>query len=259
MTTVERYGRDVPALLRWLGCFGIERGLIRFRWAEFSARRWSIAFNISNSGPDDFDHPWHLHIALLFGQAFIYFPGPKREIKVGEMSESWGFSWLLDSGFNHGDLHLHWGYRCRIFHMPWAWEWVRTSYLLPDETWAHHRACEDGPRDLLGGRDHAWAWDRWRLILKWQRHYPYRYVLRSGEVQDRVAQVEVTEMEWRWRWFTRLPWPRKIRRSIDVHFSDEVGERTGSWKGGTLGCGYELQPGETPLYCLRKMERERKF
>jgi hypothetical protein len=44
-----------------------------------------------------------------------------------------------------------------------------------------------------------------------------------------------------------------------IEFNDEVGERTGSWKGGTLGCGYNLLPNETPLECLRRMEKERKF
>jgi hypothetical protein len=40
---------------------------------------------------------------------------------------------------------------------------------------------------------------------------------------------------------------------------DEVGEEAGSWKGGVLGCGYTLLPNETPLQCLRRMEKERKF
>jgi hypothetical protein len=39
----------------------------------------------------------------------------------------------------------------------------------------------------------------------------------------------------------------------------EAGKRKGSWKGGTLGCGYELKKNETPLECLRRMESEREF
>jgi hypothetical protein len=50
----------------------------------------------------------------------------------------------------------------------------------------------------------------------------------------------------------------RIRTTIGVEFNDEVGERSGSWKGGTLGCGYEILPNETPLMCLRRMEKERK-
>jgi len=94
---------------------------------------------------------------------------------------------------------------------------------------------------------------------RWVETYPYRYTLKSGKIQDRIATVYVEEREWRWRWFQKLAWPRKIHRSINVDFSDEVGERSGSWKGGTIGCGYDLMPEESAEDCLRRMELERKF
>lgn len=52
---------------------------------------------------------------------------------------------------------------------------------------------------------------------------------------------------------------RRLSRYINIDFSDEVGERSGSWKGGVLGCSYEMQRNETPLDTLRRMERERVF
>jgi hypothetical protein len=51
----------------------------------------------------------------------------------------------------------------------------------------------------------------------------------------------------------------KTQKTISIDFDREVGERKGSWKGGTLGCGYELLPNENPLECLRRMEKDRKF
>jgi hypothetical protein len=107
-------------------------------------------------------------------------------------------------------------------------------------------------------------------------------VLNNGTIQQRFATVCVEEREWRWRWFQWLPFPRLKRKTLDVEFSyggpiyreilfekighplkhkqtGEVGERTGDWKGGTLGCGYTMEKGETPLETLRRMERERKF
>lgn len=75
----------------------------------------------------------------------------------------------------------------------------------------------------------------------------------------RLATVKVKEMEWRPRWFMWTTLFAQKRTSIDIEFDKEVGERTGSWKGGTLGCGYNLLPNETPLECLRRMEKERKF
>lgn len=88
--------------------------------------------------------------------------------------------------------------------------------------------------------------------------YEYTYTLRNGEIQQRKATVFVDRMTWRMKWWPLLPFS-KVRTSISVRFNDEVGEGTGSWKGGTVGCGYEMLIGETPLECLRRMERERKF
>jgi len=89
--------------------------------------------------------------------------------------------------------------------------------------------------------------------------YPYRYVLKDGTVQDRTATIYVSQMEWRPRCLQWTSLFAKVRTTIDITFDDEVGERTGSWKGGTTGCSYELRPGETPLECLRRMEKERIF
>lgn len=71
--------------------------------------------------------------------------------------------------------------------------------------------------------------------------------------------IYVEEREWRPKWlkFTKLF--SLVRRTIDVHFSREVGARKGSWKGGTIGCGYDMKPDETPLDCLKRMEVERNF
>lgn len=89
--------------------------------------------------------------------------------------------------------------------------------------------------------------------------HPYRYLLRSGEVQQRIATIHVERREWRLRWLRWTRLGRDVRYYLDVEFSDEVGERSGSWKGGTVGCGYEMRPGETPSQCLRRMESERRF
>lgn len=88
--------------------------------------------------------------------------------------------------------------------------------------------------------------------------YPYTYTLKNGEVQHRRARVFVDRMTWRALWYPLIP----IQRSkicINVSFDAEVGEGTGSYKGGVLGCGYEMQFGETPWETLRRMEKERKF
>lgn len=101
-----------------------------------------------------------------------------------------------------------------------------------------------------------WEWrHREHEKLTAPETHSYRYTLRSGEVQERTATIYAERRLWTRPW---IPHKRESR-SISIDFSDEVGERTGSWKGGVMGCGYEMQPGETPVDTLRRMERERKF
>ena len=69
-------------------------------------------------------------------------------------------------------------------------------------------------------------------------HASYRYLLRSGKVQTVTAMVHVSRQTWRLRWLRGLPpFPlgTRVRHYIDVQFSDEIGEGSGSWKGGGAG------------------------
>lgn len=196
---------------------------------------------------DDYDAGgrWTLHIHLGWPNIFVRLPWLRsRTMPVDGMLDSWGFSFTaFDGGFPDA-VHLNWGHRTKILRMPWAWEHHLTEVQRADGSWAPRRSvwCDGDDED---GRHIA--------------AFPYIYALKSGEVQRRTATVYVHRIEWRWRWFQRLPWPRLKRQSIDVRFDDEVGERAGSWKGGCIGCSYEMLPGETVEQTLRRMERERKF
>lgn len=168
-------------------------------------------------------------IPLLFLDRLAYDPH--------EIMESWGFCLFERS------IHLRWGRHCKIVHLPWEFEHLKCEVMRPDGSWVPYVASyEDKEPD---GR--------------WEGNYAYSYRLRSGELQVVSAKVYVERREWRWRWLMWCPWPAMKRQSIDVAFSDEVGEQRGSWKGGTLGCGYDMLPGELPIQTLRRMERERVF
>lgn len=101
-----------------------------------------------------------------------------------------------------------------------------------------------------------WEWrHREHAVLDAPDNLSYRYVLRSGEVQLRMARIQAERRLWVRPWFPRS----RESRYISVEFDEEVGEQTGSWKGGVLGCGFDMLPGERPVDTLRRMERERKF
>lgn len=225
-----------------------ERRLAVFDWGEIS-NEFGLGLELCLFDNDTSIGHWTLMVNLGWPRIYLRLPFRGREVRGDGLMESWGFSWRW-SRYDHQTIHLHWGgERSKVLWMPWTWEQVRHEVQRADGSWApwlpHWGNRENGYQPLDDGR-HKETW-------------PYRYVLRSGVVQERIATIYVERREHRWRACPWLPWPRKRTQAIDVQFSDEVGERSGSWKGGTVGCGYTMRPGETALQTLRRMEWERKF
>lgn len=71
-----------------------------------------------------------------------------------------------------------------------------------------------------------------------------------------VATTKIEEREWRFGegWFKWLSLFRRpmIRRSLDLSFSGETGREKGSWKGGTVGTGIDMLPGELHEAAFRR-------
>lgn len=212
-------------------------GLFEFYW-------WgapSLAFEFIYSGGDD-RWPWMLHVRFLNFNLFLHIPWLVVPVSTVEPYmrgwQQWGFSMLDDA------LHLHWNERTKVIWLPWLHKiHQRHEVRRPDGSWVpyvpHYEEKEPDGRETFD--------------------FPYSYKLKRGEIQNRTASVYVERRAWRPKWFTWTSLFEKERQNIDVQFSDEVGERTGSWKGGCIGCGYEMLPGETAEQTLRRMERERKF
>lgn len=140
------------------------------------------------------------------------------------------------------------GTKVKKISMPYEYDWLRTSCLRKDGTWEHE----------TNGNDKSFYEDKWKDIL-WIERHAYRYTLKDGTIQQRIATIRVEEREWRQRWLKWTTLFSMVRKSINIDFDKEVGERTGSWKGGVLGCSYHMKHGELPIHTLRRMESERKF
>ena len=74
--------------------------------------------------------------------------------------------------------------------------------------------------------------------------------------EEIIATTHLQEREW-WRGTKWCSWLSVfyrpiIRRSLDIEFSKEVGPRKGSWKGGTIGHGAVVQPGELHEAAFRR-------
>ena len=184
-------------------------------------------------------------IALPFLDRFAYDPE--------EIMDRWGVYYFERA------IVFCWKSKSKSFYMPWSYVHISHDVLRPDGTWVPYVGCYETGSPIKntsglvvfeGGKE-----PDGRAI--WES--PYRYTLRSGEVQVRTATVYVDRMQCRQKWLKWTSWFAMNRQSIDVHFSDEIGERTGSWKGGVVGCGCTMLPGETALDTLRRMERERVF
>jgi hypothetical protein len=157
---------------------------------------------------------------------------------------SWGFYYYVDTH----DFVIRNGKKSKYIPMPWALTWVRTSMLKKNGEWEH---------EVKGNRKDFYE-EKWNDILFSETH-PYKYKLKSGKVQNTLATIKVKEMEWRrvgWKWSKM---GRLVRKTIEVDFKNELGEGSGSWKGGVVGCGYEMLKNETPLDTLKRMERDRKL
>ncbi|MDX0250281.1 hypothetical protein GOC31_16355 [Sinorhizobium meliloti] len=70
------------------------------------------------------------------------------------------------------------------------------------------------------------------------------------------AKTTIDEAEWKFgegcfKWLSLFR-RAKVRRSLDIEFSGETGQRKGSWKGGTIGHSIEMLPGELHEAAFRR-------
>lgn len=184
-----------------------------------------------------------------------------RESQTGIAIHNGAF-WIYPFTDQHESRRDHpWWKKNYAFHFPWTYDWYSTEIL-------EHKANLPGlaktvymerKKPRLGSGDWRRDFDARKDAAKLvSETYDYTYTLKSGEVQRRKAAVYVDRMTWRALWWPIIP-RQQVRTSINITFDGEVGEGTGSWKGGCTGCGYDMLHAETPLECLLRMERERKF
>lgn len=190
-------------------------------------------------------HAWgddHNTLVLGLIACTLYINVPRWPNKDYDIELGYGFSFTSDS------LHLHWGKRTKVLWYPWSWTFHKRWELVEGGSYAAGRSWFiETPQGMNHGQ------------IATKHVADYTYTRKSGEVQKRTATVYVDLYEHRVRCLKWLPWPKRLSRSINVDFNDEVGEQTGSWKGGVLGCGYAQLDGESALDTLRRMERERTF
>lgn len=133
-------------------------------------------------------------------------------------------------------------------HLPWTqWRFVRKSfYGLSGE----HFWTEPTGKQVPGGG----AWEQQQQM----RDLCPKAVFEVEDYDGQRIKVTTRIEEWEWRfgegWFKWLSIFRKprIRRSLDLRFEKGVGYEKGSWKGGLMGHGIDLLPGEMHEAAMRR-------
>lgn len=263
----ETYGRE-PKMPLWAKLLGATYwagdGSVRTKIGEIGYRYKTVACKAVFYGDmiDD-DRP-----SLMLGFGFFTWFAPlplwtRRFFRGGDYGmdrPQYGFS------SSEEGLHLHWGKRSKMLWWPWGLEHIRTEYLGTDLNWHDDRSHPEN----TWSRQHPNPLHRYNGPVgpeKWSEVHPYRYMLQSGEVQEVEATITRRRAfhgrQWfgpvRFRRFLRSIMPKRVFDSIDVQFNGEVGERAGSWKGGCIGCSYDIKPEESPRSALMRMQRERRF
>ena len=208
---------------------------------------WGWHFDISFELCGYFDNRPRINLDLIFFSLQIVLPFRNKWTDECD-APKWGVAihgrtfWI----YKGGKGNLKGGNKWWTWDIPFiTLEWVRTSILLFDDTWEH---------ETKGNHKNFYE-IVWKAKQKsWFYDYTDKF---DGSVIPTVIYVE--EREWRPKWLTWTNLFAKVRRTIDVLFSKEVGKRKGSWKGGVTGCSYVLLPGEDPLDCLKRMEKEREL
>lgn len=229
-------------------------------FGPFTVGEWHSSFSAyldSGDEEDDFSSflvagfGWAVRVKLPFR-----FPVPFG--KYREHSRRYGAS-LCDMGNGYDFFLLYYGPQthdsssteCWSAHIPWKqWRYVRTSFYAPN---GDHFYTE--PR----GADFREYSDKKDQCPKTE------FLFEDYDGESIVATCMIEEREWLkgtgwFKWLSRV-YPPKIRRSLDIRFSSEVGPEKGSWKGGTLGHGIDMLPDETPesafrRYCAKDHERK---
>jgi hypothetical protein len=221
---------------------------------EYTGELCHPALSVRNSGSWE-DGTRHLLVQVywIFGKLWLH-------LKIWPwFAGEWGFGFHTDSRGFFDRLHINYGKkgsgpsrddRYKIFDMPWAFDWYQTSYLVKEPT----RGTLFWLNDTKGSKVRPDRYGPTFAAYKYERVYPYLYILKDGTAQHRYATVTEEKRVWRRKW---LPFTNLFalkRHSISIEFDREVGEGKNGWKGGTLGCSWEMQPGETAEQALRRME-----
>lgn len=221
----------------------VEPGRWRNDWMEFypGFRKWNLRYCPSNG------ENWKLDFCFIWGQFYLEFKTNKPPKYEGERP-TYGFYFYNIGGWFPDSLWIHRGTkRIKCIHLPWEYDWVRTSKLLKDGTWVHQT------------KKNKVEFYNQEYNNKFYEETHNYYYIHGQTYQDTKAICQVEEREWRPKMFKWIPLFKKVRRSVDVEFTKPIGDGVDSYKGGTYGTSERMEKGESIKDCVNRMIKTRKF
>lgn len=239
------------------------------KWRIFTWGKWSKSFSIRWIAGDD-DERGKRNRIWFVGFGYILqilmppiIPPRRRKIlanwddaTVNRLGRNWyyetfrrefGFS-LSDMGNGYDFLQIFYGAQTHSSSDTKNW-----CFYLPWKQWRIVRHSIYDPIGLLYFTDDG----DWQKFFEKVRLVPKsRFEFQDFDGSRIVAVCHIEEREWHrgTGWFGRLKhfYKPMIRRSLDIKFSAEVGTEKGSWKGGMIGHGIDMLPGESPIHVFQR-------
>lgn len=219
--------------------------LINTKWYGLW-KDWKFELSYHKCGYFD-GHP-EIHISMFGLHSVIRLPWINKEWMEECDSPKWGIAihdnifWIFRGGKGNMNGGCKW----------WAWDIPFFSKIHVKHAVETMSGMVDS--ESLGSKDpYVHYSDDFRVV---KRHTIY---IDSYDNSPIGCTYWREYREWRPKWLTWTSLFATKRNYIEIEFEKEVGSQKGTWKGGVMGCSYDLLPGETPEECIRRMEKERKF
>lgn len=235
-------------------------------WGRAGWNPWRLVFS-TGGGTDGYPH--NTLTAYAFGRCFRL-RLPTKMAPWRQWVPTGHYHWAKSPDAGYWDEHpreygfcLHEGH-LSIYLGPQTHDSTTTkswSCFLPWTDWRHIR------KSLYDDKgEHFWTeWDTkrrefrtsWRATDAAEKACPARvFVIEDVDGKHIRATTRIVVREWRlgtkWcKWLSLFARPR-IRRSLNIEFNEEVGPEKGSWKGGLIGTGIDMLPGELHEAAFRR-------
>lgn len=207
-------------------------------------------------------HSWWFQVPQIIKPKKVWVDCSKEAWATPESKGYWNYI-RRDYGIStfENSLHIHYGIQ------PGCWS--KSDPKNSDHTfvwfipWLNQRFVRKSYYDAFTQIHLKTFWEKDRIKARkdgfssWQKEYDfedkeYKHMLvkfKDFDNEEVTAKCRVEEMEWRWgtgffKWLSLFRKPF-IRRTLWISFDKETGYEKGSWKGGTIGQGIDILPGET--------------